>query len=206
MKATRLRLLLALGLLQPGCSFFCYGLDNLVEEPIDARDDLLMECRFSRMAEEAWQKVVADDPSPQYSYHYACGFKSGFVDYLDAGGTGDPPAAPPWIYRTAAFETPEGQQDVRDWFAGFRHGAAAAKASGYREAAVVLPIALPPYQPYGRLPAAAGPPAPIPAAAGPPAPKPAAPPEVLPPPRPLMPKADEPKGGPGGGAPPAGER
>ena len=56
----------------------------------------------------------------------------------------EPPAAPPWIYRTAAFETPRGQQDVEDWFAGFRQGAAIARADGYREAARIVPIALPP--------------------------------------------------------------
>jgi hypothetical protein len=193
MKATRIRFLLALCLLQPGCAFFHYAADNLVEAPVDARDEKVMDCRFSRLAEEAWQKLLAGDPSPLYSYHYGCGFRSGFVDYLDAGGTGEPPAAPPWIYRAAAFESPEGRRDLEDWFAGFRHGTAAAKASGYREAVVVLPIGLPPHQPYGRpagLPGAN----PGPPSESPPPPKPL---EQLPPPKPLPPDAAGPNGVPG---------
>ncbi len=144
MKQRQLRLLLALCLLQPGCSFFCYGLHNLVEAPVDARDDYLMQCRFKQMAEDSWKCAVLADPSHPYSYHYGRGYVAGYVDYLDANGTGEPPAAPPWIYRTAAFETPDGQRAAEDWFAGFRHGAAAARASGYRDATVVVPMALPP--------------------------------------------------------------
>jgi hypothetical protein len=68
---------------------------------------------------------------------------AGFVDYLDANGTGEPPAAPPKRYDRSRYETPAGQRAIEDWFAGFRHGARAAQASGYRPA-VVLPLALPP--------------------------------------------------------------
>ncbi len=146
MKQTRLRLLLGLCLLQPGCSFFCYGVHNLIEAPVDARDEYLMQCRFTHLAEDSWQNVVLANPSCTYSYHYGRGYIAGYVDYLDANGTGEPPAAPPWIYRTAAFETPDGRRATEDWFAGFRNGAADARASGYRDAAVVVPLALPPAQ------------------------------------------------------------
>jgi hypothetical protein len=141
----RLRLVVLLFpcVLPQGCSFFCYGARNLIEVPIDARDEHLMCCRFEHMAEDAWDHEVQADPSLAEHYHYGSGFRAGFVHYLQENGNGQPPAAAPWIYRTAGFETPQGEQDVRDWYAGFRQGAAAARAGGYREAAVVLPMALP---------------------------------------------------------------
>ena len=163
MKQTRLRLLLGLCLLQPGCSFFVYGVHNLIEAPVDARDDYLINCRFKHMAEDSLKNLLLAAPSCHYSYHYGRGYVAGYVDYLDANGTGEPPAAPPWIYRTAAFETPDGQRDVQDWFAGFRHGAADARASGYRDAVVVVPIALPPAQSAARrVPFTRTPPADLP--------------------------------------------
>ncbi len=144
MKDARRRLIFLLCVLQSGCSFAYYGAKNLIEAPIDARDRQLMRCRFDQMAEDAWRQAVVDDPHLAYAYHYGCGFRRGFADYLEADGTGQPPAAAPWEYRTAAFETPEGRHDVEDWYAGFRNGAAVAHAGGYRDAAVVLPLALPP--------------------------------------------------------------
>jgi hypothetical protein len=76
-----------------------------------------------------------------YSVHFARGFKDGYADYLYAGGTGDPPVAPPWRYRKVTYETPQGVQAVEDWFAGFRQGAYAAYTTGYRQF-VVVPAAV----------------------------------------------------------------
>ena len=157
MKDARRRWLLLLCVLQPGCSFYYYGAKNLLDFSVDARDRCLTRCRFDQMADDAWQHAVADDPALANGYHYGAGFRAGFADYLQNDGTGQPPAEPPWEYRTAGFETPQGRQDIDDWFAGWRSGAAAARAGGYREAAVVLPLALPP--------AYAKPPTPPPAAA-----------------------------------------
>ena len=144
MKDARRRIILALCLLQPGCSFVCYGAKNLIEAPLDARDREVMRGRFRGMADDAWKQAVADDPALAYAFHYGCGFRRGFADYLEADGTGQPPAEPPWEYQAAAFETPQGRRDVEDWYAGFRTGASVARAGGYRDAAVVLPLALPP--------------------------------------------------------------
>ncbi len=163
MKVARPRWILPVCVLQSGCSFAYYGAKNLLEAPIDACDEHLMRCRFDRMAEDAWRQAVVDDPSLALAYHYGAGFRRGFADYLEANGTGQPPAAPPWEYRTAAFETPQGQRDIEDWYAGFRNGAAAAHAGGYRDAAVVLPLALPPAYTSPRPP----PPQPTTAAATP---------------------------------------
>ncbi len=59
------------------------------------------------------------------------------MDYLYAGGSGEPPLLPPKKYQSFRYENPQGAQAIRDWFAGFRRGAAAAAASGYRNYVVV---------------------------------------------------------------------
>ena len=82
------------------------------------------------------------NPDHPYSVDYRRGFVDGFADYLYAGGSGEPPVVPPWRYRKASYETPEGYAAIEDWFAGFRHGANVALASGLRNL-VVLPVALP---------------------------------------------------------------
>jgi hypothetical protein len=130
------------GLLQ-GCGFCGYALQNLKNSPADALDDHAANRRFRKIAKAAWQTVETDGFPIHYSADYADGFQAGFVDYLEANGTGEPPAAPPKRYRHSRYETPAGQQAINDWFAGFRHGTQAAQASGYRPA-VVLPLALPP--------------------------------------------------------------
>jgi hypothetical protein len=170
MKHTRLRLALILCVLQPGC-FYYYGAKNLIEAPLDARDECLMRCRFKCMAEEAWEQAVREDPSLADHFHYGAGFREGFATYLEEDGTGQPPAAP-WIYRSAGFETPQGQDDIRDWYAGYRYGAQVARSTGYRNAAVIFPLPLPPA--YTNTPP---PPAPTPPPAAPHAAD-----ELLPPP------------------------
>jgi hypothetical protein len=94
-------------------------------------------------AKEAWREAQAACPDQSYSRDYACGFKAGFRDYLDAGGSGDPPAVPPFRYRLSDYDSPGGHQAVEDWYAGFRHGSTAARASGFRELNLV-PLSAPP--------------------------------------------------------------
>lgn len=53
------------------------------------------------------------------------------------------PAVPPEHYRRKKYMTPEGVAAIEDWYAGFRHGAATAMASGLRNL-VVLPVQCPP--------------------------------------------------------------
>jgi hypothetical protein len=53
------------------------------------------------------------------------------------------PSVPPNKYRRKHYMTPEGASAVEDWYAGFRHGAATAMASGMRNL-VVIPIQCPP--------------------------------------------------------------
>jgi hypothetical protein len=98
---------------------------DLVE---DAREGL----RNRRWAEEAWEGVRASGTEP-YSDDYARGFKSGYADYLDRGGSGEPPVVAPPRYRHLRYQTPQGYLAVEEWFAGYRHGAESARQSGLRQ-------------------------------------------------------------------------
>ena len=122
---------------------------NLTEAPLDALDDKEESVRNTRLAAAAWAEFHGAQPEHSYSVHYADGFQYGFADYLYAGGSGNPPVTPPWNYRRTEYETPQGRQATDDWFAGFRQGATAAQASGYRELVVVHvtphgPVGMPP--------------------------------------------------------------
>jgi hypothetical protein len=124
-----------------GCGIAKYGTHNLIEEPLDQVNELAECVRNKHMADAAWTQFENADPEHIYTVHFARGFKEGYVDYLHAGGTGEPPVAPPWRYRKVGYETLEGVQAIGDWFAGFRQGSYAAYATGYREF-VVLPVAV----------------------------------------------------------------
>jgi len=127
-----------------------YASRNIFEAPIDARDDCLERARYRHVAEKYWQEACKHTPQA-YTVDYHRGFVEGFADYVYAG-PGAPPAVPPWPYRRAVYETPEGVRAVEDWFAGFRHGTQAAQASGLRNL-VVVPTQLPPPPPLPQAPA-----------------------------------------------------
>jgi hypothetical protein len=129
-----------------GCGPITYATRTLVIEPVHyclTADNLLETHRNYQLAESSWKAIVHAEPGVSYSADYAAGFKDGFADYLYAGGTGEPPPLPPRHYWKFRYETPQGHQAIEDWFAGFRHGAAVAQQSGYREW-VLLPAAVPP--------------------------------------------------------------
>lgn len=155
-----------------GFEIWRYASRNLYEAPIDARDDCMERARYRHMGEKAWEEICRANPG-QYSVHYGRGFVDGFADFLFAGGTGEPPVVPPWRYRKSVYETPEGYQAVEDWFAGFRHGAGVAQASGLRNL-VLVPVSRLPENPMAAYP--------------PPPPEPT---EGLPPPKKLMPPATD---------------
>ena len=98
--------------------------DRVTRRPVEAIEDHDRLRVFRATAEQAWLKVVAADPTRPYPADFVDGFEDGFVDYLDAGGPGDPPAVPPWRYRRRKYETLEGRQAILAWQAGFRYGAA----------------------------------------------------------------------------------
>lgn len=128
-----------------GCGPLGVATRILVVEPIHycrTADDILERKRNYELAEETWQSLAHADPGQHHSADYVQGFKDGFADYLQAGGSGEPPPLPPRHYWKMTYETPQGHQAIEDWFAGFRLGAAVARESGYREW-VTIPSALP---------------------------------------------------------------
>jgi hypothetical protein len=159
MTVMKLRHLIAMTLLAfaAGCSWVPYALNNMLETPTEVVERYALRCRFRRMAKDAWAEC---SKGQKYSRYYERGFKDGFVEFLDADGTGNPPAVPPWWYRQNRFLTPGGQLEVEDWLAGYRQGALVARASGYR-IIVTVPVTLPPLHTPGpeapQVPVTAGP-------------------------------------------------
>jgi hypothetical protein len=182
--------LAALGL---GCTTVAEGVRNMIVEPAEYCWHLDNCIDHKRNRAVAWQALAeflrACPEGVSYSVDFGRGFRDGFADYLFAGGAGNPPPVPPRYYWRPEYQNPEGQSAMRDWFIGFRRGAAAAKQSGLRQlvtvpASVSLParstlgpgILLPRVGPGGSVPGVG-----------------AAPdkPETLPAPKPLPPGADK---------------
>lgn len=137
-----------------GCGgLYSIGTRNLCNEAKLIQDEHREHLHACSLANDAWRSVQANCPGRAYSADYARGFKAGFVDYLYAGGCGEPPALPPKCYRHFHAESAHGVQALQDWYAGFRHGAAVAKESGLRQFVVV---SLPPL-PGAPLPQPPGP-------------------------------------------------
>jgi hypothetical protein len=136
-----------------GWGVFADSFRNLAELPFYGTAQVAEAHRNRKLARQAWDEVCPTFQTPP-SKDYANGFKIGYADYLDAGGTGEPPPYPPFCYREACYQNAEGQKAVHDWYAGFRHGAAVARASGLRETFILPLSALPdrnerPYLPVG---------------------------------------------------------
>jgi hypothetical protein len=166
-------------------------------------------CADKKLAEIAWDKLQAHEPGCDYSHDFRLGFLDGYADYLYAGGTGNSPPVPPRWYWRAENETFEGHAAIKDWFEGFRRGAAEARASGYREL-VTLPFSSPPPStlPHSHTPASILPPEgsspttlpapatlPSPAESPPKAPPPATTPSAVPTPAPSTRVLPEPRAG-----------
>lgn len=92
---------------------------------------------FYRWADAEWNDMFINSPNDSFPAEYVQGFKDGFVDYLYAGGSGEPPVIPPRRFWKSEYRTPEGNQTVHDWFDGFRHGAELASLGGYRDVITV---------------------------------------------------------------------
>ncbi|MCA9140185.1 MAG: hypothetical protein KDB00_25610 [Planctomycetales bacterium] len=83
-------------------------------------------------------RAQSDDyVSPPFSIDHERGFEDGFVDYLVYGGTGNPPPLPPRRYWWSDCGGVNGCNAIQEWFKGFEHGAAVAKASGCRQCVTV---------------------------------------------------------------------
>jgi len=150
-----------------GAGFMHLFVRNLVEAPCDFVDDQWFKFESWVRARRAWAEVREQCGGNRYTEDFHHGFIEGYVDYLDAGGNGSPPAVPPARYWNTHYESPEGVRAIQDWFVGFRLGAEKARESGYRDTILV---------PLSTAPVAA--PAPVVAPPAPPA-------EMAPAPRPV---------------------
>jgi hypothetical protein len=118
---------------------------NFTEIPIETCDEKKLEWRNRHRAERAWAEVKRSFEGHCWTKDYARGFIEGYADYLTNGGNGEPPASPPFRYWLRPYQSPDGLRAIDEWFAGFRHGAAMAQASGAR-ATIVIPLsAVPSY-------------------------------------------------------------
>jgi hypothetical protein len=125
-----------------GCAVIAGGAHNACFETTYYLDDCLATIRHRKLAEEAWNNYCASTMNGEWSQDYADGFIAGFVDYLDAGGGGEPPPFPPSWYWKSRYQTAEGYKAIEDWYAGFRDGAGLARDSGYRQW-LILPFSTP---------------------------------------------------------------
>jgi hypothetical protein len=121
-----------------GCSNLAeLVLHNLHVETAQDLDSCLEPVRDHLVASAAWQEVAKADPQHVYSAPYAQGFKDGYRDFIEEGGTGQPPPVPPSCYWDLRYQTPLGHAAIEDWYAGFRHGVAVAHESGNRRWVIV---------------------------------------------------------------------
>lgn len=121
--------------------------DHLAEHAVaHSERDVTREIR--RKARDAWQAVRCEFPRKVFSAEFRDGFIDGYSDYLDRGGDGQPPAAPPIRYtQNKKYYTPEGHALMRDYLLGFQYGTDVAVATGQRQyltVPVLIPDSIPP--------------------------------------------------------------
>jgi hypothetical protein len=138
---SELRLVLALVLCfasQTGCMVCRHARRTILEEPaeyswkLDRARSLKV---YRQWADEAWAAERGGIPDVAEDENYVLGFRDGFVDFVYAGGQGEPPPMPPRQFWNVAWRNPAGQAAAQQWFAGYRHGAQAARNGGYRQMA-----------------------------------------------------------------------
>lgn len=141
-KSAAVRLVLRLTLVvlcaaPSGCNLVINATRNACYEPTRLCTEYKERCSHRSLAKKVWSEVQAQSADVTFSEHYGRGFRQGFVDFIWAGGTGQPPPIPPRPYWKFRYESSEGYEDIRDWFDGYRHGTAMAEAGGYRELVVI---------------------------------------------------------------------
>ncbi len=128
-----------------GVGLFDISFRNLYECPRRAADTCTLEDRCRKWAETNWKEFAADCVDKDFSPPFKEGFSDGFTDYLVFGGKGKPPAIPPFHYQLFGVYTVPGERsdEAREWFEGFRTGAARARMTGLREQ-IVIPLSAQP--------------------------------------------------------------
>ena len=88
---------------------------------------------YEQWAERVWGEESATCPEMASEKDYYLGFRDGFVDFIWAGGSGEPPPVPPRHLWNVMLRSPDGKRRADLWFDGYRHGARVARLGGYRE-------------------------------------------------------------------------
>jgi hypothetical protein len=89
----------------------------------------MMGYRNEGMAHKAWHSRKHQFCREKHLHEFFEGFLAGYAAVAD-GSDGCTPAFPPRNYWGWRFQSPEGQEKVAAWFAGFPHGARAAEEDG----------------------------------------------------------------------------
>jgi hypothetical protein len=123
----------ALSLSLSGCALFQDAVCLTTYRVHECVADCCESSRNRKWAKLAWRNVQCANPEAAYSKDYEAGFEDGFAHFLYRGGNGEPPPLPPRHYRKITYQTPQGYRAIENWFEGYRHGAAVARGSGYRQ-------------------------------------------------------------------------
>lgn len=124
-----------------GCSVWRQARRTLIQEPSEysAKLDRGRSLKaYRQMADEVWAAEARAIPEMAADEDYALGFRDGFVDFVYAGGDGEPPPVPPRRYWNIEWRNPPGKAAAQQWFAGYRHGANSARSGGYRQFGIVM--------------------------------------------------------------------
>lgn len=97
----------------------------------EVKQDMLSTSRNRHLAKVAWQSVADQFAGQPYVEHFERGFLEGYFDVAQ-GGDGCVPAFPPRRYWSVYYQSPQGQQMILAWFAGYAEGARVAEQDGVR--------------------------------------------------------------------------
>lgn len=126
--------------LLPGCTVWLNARRTILDEPAqyswfcDRKRSVKV---YKEWADRAWMEHCAAHRGMRFSEPYTAGFKDGFVDFVYAGGAGEPPPVPPRQFWNVGERNSRGHSQAEEWFAGFRRGAQVADDNGYREQTIV---------------------------------------------------------------------
>jgi hypothetical protein len=129
--------LIALCLLAPGCQLAWDAASNLAFETCLFTDHVTSNVYYYHLAGNAWRDYRTAHPDKANDQDFVKGFKRGYTEYLEDGGVAGTPPLPPQRYWKTCYQSPEGRAATIAWYAGYREGSLAAKASGYRNLIVV---------------------------------------------------------------------
>lgn len=107
----------------PGCAVWGLAQRTLHTELAQyprVTDGYMSRQTYRQWAREAWEREVGTHGLLAEDEHYRQGFIDGFVDFVSAGGNGEPPPIPPRRFWKITYRTPAGDQVISQWSQGFR--------------------------------------------------------------------------------------